>query len=115
MLALRTRLGPTWQLVPVPRYPASAGKPVIDIIFSKPAQPAKSLVIVMSAGHGLVCGQQQHRMCWNWLQIQEQYARVMDRAAKEEKEVEDLIQIREQAYLDLLEGGSAVHKVIAQH
>lgn len=46
-------------------------------------------------------------MCWKRMQVQEHYLRVVERAAKEEKEVEDLIQMREQAYLDLLEGGSA--------
>lgn len=46
-------------------------------------------------------------MCWKRLQVQEHYLRVVEHAAKEEKEVEDLIQMREQAYLDLLEGGSA--------
>ena len=38
------------------------------------------------------------------VQVQEQYLRVVERAEKEEREVEDLIQMREQAYLDLLEG-----------
>lgn len=41
------------------------------------------------------------------LQVQTQYLELLDRAKKQEKEVEELIQMREQAYLDLLEGGTA--------
>lgn len=40
------------------------------------------------------------------LQVQQQYLRVVERAEKEEREVQDLIQMREQAYMDLLEGRS---------
>lgn len=38
------------------------------------------------------------------VQVQQQYLRVVERAEKEEREVQDLIQMREQAYMDLLEG-----------
>ena len=44
------------------------------------------------------------------LQVQSQFETVVKRFNKEQKEVEDLIQIRDQAYLDLLAGsdGQAV-------
>ena len=41
------------------------------------------------------------------MQVQSQYLGLVERAQKQEKEVEELIQMREQAYLDLLEGSNA--------
>lgn len=50
--------------------------------------------------------QQQHPRAAYALQVQQQYLRVVERAEKEEREVQDLIQMREQAYMELLEGRS---------
>lgn len=38
------------------------------------------------------------------MQVQQQYLRVVERAEKEEREVQDLIHMREEAYMDLLDG-----------
>ena len=51
-----------------------------------------------------LCDQQHHYKGDTASQVQQQYLRVVERAEKEEREVQDLIQMREQAYMDLLEG-----------